>query len=478
MSIEAEMQGKGLLTIEQISEELNGRKISSSVLVEEDLRRIHDVNPQMKLFITITADKARGSAKQTDARVATSKRLGRLDGIPVAIKDNFFIRGVRCTAGSKILSDFIPDYSAPTVERLEEAGAAIVGTTNLHEFASGVTSVNPYYGAARNPWNTERITGGSSGGSAAAVAAGLAFAALGTDTSGSVRIPASLCGVVGLKPTFGLVSTRGTIPLSTSLDHVGVLTRNCLDAALLLDLLAGFDERDPASVRTPRKYNYFQESISARDKGHKIGVPRNYFLDGLDQDVSNAFEKVVIELGSLGFELDDIEIPDINRSAGIWAPIRFSEATAYHQSWLESRPSDYSEDVRRKLERGKEFSAIEYISAKRQASEFRSASITTFGQFDAIITPTTPVPAPKIGETNVPLGTSQTDIYTALVRQTLPFNVSGLPAVSVPMGLSRDGLPLGLQIVGKPFDEGTILGIGSAYEQKFRKTGLAPLVSS
>ena len=478
MTIEAEMQGNGLVTIDQISEEMNERKISSSSLVEEDLRRIHHLNPQMKLFITITADKARASAKQTDSRLAISKRLGRLDGIPVAIKDNFFIQGVRCTAGSKILSDFVPDYSAPTVERLEEAGAAIVGTTNLHEFASGVTSVNPYYGTARNPWNTERITGGSSGGSAAAVAAGLAFAALGTDTSGSVRIPASLCGVVGLKPTFGLVSTRGTIPLSTSLDHVGVLTRTCLDAAVLLDSLAGFDERDPTSVRTTRKYNYFQESISARDKGHKVGVPRNYFLDGLDQDVSNAFEKVVIELGSLGFELDDIEIPNIDRSAEIWAPIRFSEATAYHLSWLESRPRDYSEDVRRKLERGKEFSAVQYISAKSKASEFRSASIKTFGQFDAIITPTTPVPAPKIGETNVPLGTSQTDVYTALVRQTLPFNVSGLPAVSVPMGVSRDGLPLGLQIIGKLFDEATILGIGSAYEQKFRKIWLAPLVSS
>ncbi len=477
MTIKPGMQEDELLTIDQISKEMNERKISSSVLVEEDLRRIYDLNPQMKLFITITAELARASARQSDARLTASKRLGRLDGIPVAIKDNFFIRGVRCTAGSKILSDFIPEYSAPTVERLEEAGAAIVGTTNLHEFASGVTSVNPYYGAARNPWNTERITGGSSGGSAAAVAAGLAFAALGTDTSGSVRIPASLCGVVGLKPTFGLVSTRGTIPLSKSLDHVGVLTRTCLDAAILLDLLAGFDEQDPASVKASRKCNYFQESIKAKNKRQKIGIPRKYFLEGLSDDVRNAFDKVIIELRSLGSELDDIEIPNIDRSAEIWAPIRFSEATAYHQSWLESRPGDYSEDVRRKLERGKEFSAIQYISAKSQASEFRSAMIKAFGQFTAIITPTTPIPAPKIGETNVSLGTSQTDIYSALVRQTLPFNVSGLPAVSVPMGLSRDGLPLGLQIVGKPFDEETILGIGSAYEQKFRNIGLAPLVS-
>src|SRR5487761_956724 len=280
MTIKHGMQEDELLTIDQISEEMNERKISSSVLVEEDLRRIYDLNPQMKLFITITAELARASARQSDARLTASKRLGRLDGMPVAIKDNFFIRDVRCTAGSKILSDFIPEYSAPTVERLEEAGAAIVGTTNLHEFASGVTSVNPYYGAARNPWNTERITGGSSGGSAAAVAAGLAFAALGTDTSGSVRIPASLCGVVGLKPTFGLVSTRGTIPLSTSLDHVGVLTRTCLDAAVLLDSLAGFDERDPASVKAPRKCNYFQESIKAKSKRQKIGIPRKYFLEG------------------------------------------------------------------------------------------------------------------------------------------------------------------------------------------------------
>jgi aspartyl-tRNA(Asn)/glutamyl-tRNA(Gln) amidotransferase subunit A len=472
------MQHSRLLTIQDVSEELNERKFSSQSLIEEHLKKITDLNPKMRLFITITSDKARVAAREADERSASSKRLGLLDGVPVAIKDNFFIRGIRCTAGSKILSDFLPRYTAPAVEKLEQSGAAIVGTTNLHEFASGVTNINPYYGAARNPWDIERITGGSSGGSAASITSGLAYAALGTDTSGSVRIPASLCGVVGLKPTFGLVSTRGTIPLAASLDHVGILVRSCLDAAIVLDLLAGYDDQDPNSMRSPSRHDYFEETKNAQDKPHRIGVARKYFLDSLDDEVRTAFDKTVLEFRSLGFEVGEVEIPDIEHSGEIWSPIRFSEAAAYHQRWLESRPKDYGEDVRLKLERGKEYSAIQYISAKKEASEFRATMTKAFGQFDALITPTTPIPAPRIGETNVSFGSSRTDVYTALVRQTQPFNVTGLPAVSVPMGLSSDGLPLGLQIVGRAFQEATILGIGSAFEQRFRKIGLAPLASN
>jgi aspartyl-tRNA(Asn)/glutamyl-tRNA(Gln) amidotransferase subunit A len=472
LTIEPELGQRKLLSIDQISSELAERKVSSASLVEEDLRRISELNSKMRLFITITSERARSAAKESDRRIASFKKLGRLDGVPIAIKDNFFIKGIRCTAGSKILSDYVPEYTSPGVERLEESGAVIVGTTNLHEFASGVTNVNPYYGAARNPWDIERITGGSSGGSAAAVAAGLAFAALGTDTSGSVRIPASLCGVVGLKPTFGLISTRGTIPLSSSLDHVGVLSRTCVDAAILLNSLAWYDELDPISVKAPKAHDYYKEALDSQKHRGKIGVARKYFLDLVDNEVRDAFEKAVSELRSLGFETAEVEIPNISHSPEIWAPIRFSEATAYHLKWLESRPNDYGEDVRQKLERGKEIKAFQYISAKREALEFRSSTVKMFEELDALVTPTTPIAAPKIGQTSVTLGSSEVDVYTALVRQTQPFNVTGLPAVSVPMGLSKkERLPLGLQIVGNLFDEGTILGIGITYEQKYGKLG-------
>jgi aspartyl-tRNA(Asn)/glutamyl-tRNA(Gln) amidotransferase subunit A len=477
LTIESEITNKKRDTIIAISDLLNEKKTSAVSLVEERLKRAYDLNPKMRFFITITADKALSAAKDSDWRNTNSKRLGPLDGIPVAIKDNFFVRGVRCTAGSKILSDFIPEYTAPTVSKLEQAGAAILGTTNLHEFASGVTNINPYYGTTRNPWDAQRITGGSSGGSAAAVATGLVYAALGTDTSGSVRIPASLCGVVGLKPTFGLISTYGTIPLAVSLDHVGILALSCLDVSVVLNYLAAYDEKDPNSVPAPRSHNYFQETLYAQDKKQKIAVVRKYFLDYSRDDVRTAFEKAILEFSSLGFEIGEIEIPNIEHSNVIWSAIRFSEAAAYHKDWLKSRPNDYGEDVRLKLERGKEFSAIQYISAKKEATEFRRSMTQAFERYDALITPTTPIPAAGIEEKVVTLGQSQTDVYTALVRQTQPFNVTGLPAVSIPMGLSKEGLPLGLQIVGRPFEEATILGIGSAYESRFQKVGMAPLAS-
>ena len=461
-------------TIDRISGLLHNKEISSSTLTNEYLLRISQQNPRFNLYITITNEIALRSAIETDNRFSSSNSLGKLDGIPIAIKDNFFIKGVRCTAGSKILYSFVPDYTATSVERLERSGAVLLGTTNLHEFASGVTTVNPHFGAARNPWGEERICGGSSGGSAAAVAAGLAAAALGTDTAGSVRIPASLCGVVGLKPTYGLVSTRGTIPLSFSLDHVGVLSQSCLDAAIVLDSIAGYDERDQYSIRSPDRHEYYEETFNSRNQRPKIGIPRKYFLDIIDDQLRNAFETAISDIRTLGHELTDLDIPNIERIEEIWAPIRFSEASAYHDSWLRERPNDYGEDVRTKLERGREFRAVEYLLAKKKAVEFREGLLKAMEDLDAFITPTTPIPAPKIAQENVSIGSIKRDVYSIMVRQTLPFNVSGFPAVSLPMGLTNEGLPLGLQITGRPFEESTILGIGRAYEMKFGKVGPAP----
>lgn len=462
-----------LRTVEQISERFLERTTSPTTLTNEYLERIAEQNRRLDLYITVTEDLARRSANESNKRFLSSNGVGRLDGIPIAIKDNFFIKGVRCTAGSKILSEFIPDYTATSVERLERSGAVILGTTNMHEFASGVTTENPHFGVARNPWGQNRICGGSSGGSAAAVAAGLAVAALGTDTAGSVRIPASLCGVVGLKPTYGLVSTRGTVPLSFSLDHIGVLCQSCVDAAIILDSISGYDEKDPFSMKPPYTHEYHKETISSRNQRRKIGVPKKYFQDILDDEVRRTFEIVISNLESFGHELVDVEIPNIQRAEEIWAPIRFSEASAYHDSWLRERPNDYGEDVRTKLERGSRFSAVEYILAKKNAVEFRERVLKTMKEVDAFVTPTTPIPAPKIGEGIVSVGSMKLDVYSIMVRQTLPFNVAGFPAVSLPMGLTKEGLPMGFQIAGRPFEEAVILGIGSTYETKFGKVGPA-----
>lgn len=461
------------LTIEQVSEKISRSEISPVLLTEEHLKRIDTSNPRLKLFITVLHERARVSARQSEERISSSRYLGRLDGVPIGIKDIIFIRGVRCTAGSKILSDFVPEYSSPVVQKLEESGAVILGTMNLHEFASGVTTVNPYYGTARNPWDEERITGGSSGGSAAAVAAALAFAALGTDTSGSVRIPSSLCGVVGLKATYGLVSMRGTIPLAQSFDHVGILARSCSDAALVLQCISGYDEEDRGSIKPPEKFDYFEEARQSV-RGLKIGVPRKYFFDLLDDEVEDAFENAVKNLRSLGLVIEDVEIPGIEQVRDVWAAIRLSEASAYHKNWLETRPGDYGEDVRQMLERGTKFSAVEYIARRKQAAELRNNMIKVLETCSAFITPTTPIPAPRIGAKMVSIKGAEVDVYSVLSKLTLPFNVTGLPALSLPVGLSKEGLPLALQIAGGPFNEGKILGIGRAYEEKFGKETVLP----
>lgn len=460
-------------TIEQASERISKSEISPVLLTEEHLKRIDTLNPRLKLFITVLHERARVRAKESEERISSSRYLGRLDGVPIGIKDIIFIRGVRCTAGSKILSDFVPDYSSPVVEKLEKSGAVILGTMNLHEFASGVTTVNQYYGTARNPWDEERITGGSSGGSAAAVAAGLAFATLGTDTSGSVRIPGSLCGVVGFKATYGLVSTRGSIPLAQSYDHIGILARSCSDAALVLQCISGYDEQDRGSVKPPKSFDYFEEARQSV-QGLKVGIPRRYFFDLVDGEVEDAFENAVKNLRSLGLMVEDVEIPGIEQVREVWAAIRFSEASAYHKNWLETRPGDYGEDVRQMLEKGMKFSAVEYLTRRKQAADLRNNMIEVLETCSAFITPTTPIPAPRIGAKTVSVSGREVDVYSVLSRLTLPFNVTGLPALSLPIGLSKEGMPLALQIAGGPFNEGRILSIGKAYEEKFGKETVPP----
>jgi aspartyl-tRNA(Asn)/glutamyl-tRNA(Gln) amidotransferase subunit A len=389
-----------------------------------------------------------------------------LDGVPIAVKDVFFISGVRCTAGSKILAGNIAAYDAPVVKYLKDGGAVLVGTTNMHEFAAGVTSENPHYGPVRNPWDETRVAGGSSGGSAVAIATGMAEGAIGTDTAGSVRIPAALCGVMGFKPTYGRVSRLGVVPLASSLDTVGVLALTAWDTAAMLQTMTRQDRSDLTTVDEP--VPDYIGPLSAPYSGARLGVVRQYFHDTLDPRVEENFTSFVSSLRGIGYSVEeaDLEGVQVQDVYDRWVLIRRAEATAFHQRWLQSSPELYGDDVRKLLELGRGVPAVDYINALNARPAIIERFSDVMKRFDFLLAPTTCAPAPVIGEANLLIRGKAITTYSALNRLTLPFNYVGFPAVSVPSGLA-DGLPLGVQIVGRLFDEVGLLRIAHAYEQKF-----------
>lgn len=442
------------LGITELVAKISKQLISPDEVYHELLQRILRLNPQINAFISILP-------------FPEKMESGPLYGVPLAIKDIIRVQGARCTAGSRILANDEPSkMDATVVAKLKQAGAAIIGTTNLHEFASGVTNNNPFFGPCRNPWDHSRISGGSSGGSAAAVSARLTFGALGTDTSGSVRIPAALCGVLGLKPTYGRISKYGVIPLADSLDHVGILARSSLDCALILQEIAGHDPLDESS--SAEALESFQGNIAQSIKGMKIGLPNTYFLEDVSSEVLESFEAFCKNLSSLGATLEDISISNLEIVRDTWAPIRMSEATAYHSNWLRTREKDYGADVLSMLKRGENYTAVDYIMAQKNKRRITESFIAAFDRVDVLITPTVATTAPKIGASTVSLGNKKTyDLYSLLGKLTLPFNVTGLPALAVPSGLSKEGLPMSVQLIGAPFKESTILQIAHHYENAF-----------
>lgn len=452
-----------MATILDLSRAISAGRLSPVKLTEEYLARIERLDGRINSYITVLREESLRSAEAAEAELREGRVRGPLHGIPVSVKDLIYINGVRCTAGSKILSNHVAGYDSPVVRRLKQSGAVIIGTTNMHEFACGATSVNPHFGPVRNPWNTERIAGGSSGGSAASVAADLAIASIGTDTSGSVRIPASLCGVVGLKPTYGLISRIGVIPLAASFDTVGTLTMSAWDAAAMLSILAGHEQNDmtTADVEIP---DYIVEINNARN--FRVGVPRNYFMDVVDAGVEESFNRFTEKLTSLGFEVKPVEFKDMDRAVESWAAIRRAEATAFHERWLEEMPDQYGEDVRMSLELGRQIPATRYINAQNGRPALRESFLDSMREVDLVATPTTPITAPVIGQSKVSVKSTEVDVYSALVRLTLPFNVVGFPALSIPIGLF-DGLPVGAQLVGRPFEESALLQLAHAYEGRF-----------
>jgi aspartyl-tRNA(Asn)/glutamyl-tRNA(Gln) amidotransferase subunit A len=450
-------------SIEQTARLLRTKKISSLELVELALARIERLNPRINAFITVAADYARAEARKAEKLVRQNRAASPLCGIPIVIKDNFWTRGIRTTAGSPILEHFIPQEDSEAVAKLKRAGAIILGKTNMHEFAYGITNENPHFGPARNPWDLDRVTGGSSGGSAAALAAGIGYGATGTDTGGSIRIPSALCGVVGLKPTFGLVSVAGVIPLATTLDHVGPMARSVSDVAIMLDAMAG--DSAPAHVRHAHR-----NLRKNRRRKFSLGWPKQYFFDCIDNEVRKAIDAAAKCFESLGAQIEEVSLPGLERSVDPSTSIALAEATQYHQSqgYFPAQTAKYSKDVRHRLELGREVRAVDYLNAlevKRSvAREFDDA----FEKVDAILAPTLPIPASRIGEKEIVFGGEKETVRSAFVRLNRPANFTGHPALSIPCGFTRGGmgkdLPIGLQLIGPYWCEARLLSIALAFE--------------
>lgn len=449
------------MTIGEACRALRDRKISSTELTREALAQIERLNPKLNAFITVTGESALESARRADAELAAGADRGPLHGIPIAHKDLFLTRGVRTTCGSKIYEHFVPDHDAAVVEKLAAAGAISLGKLNMHELAFGITSTNPHFGAVRNPWDPERIPGGSSGGSGAAVAAGMVFAATGSDTGGSIRIPAALCGTVGLKPTYGRVSRFGALPLAFSLDHMGPLTRSVRDAALVLNAIAGHDSRDPASASRP--VPDFVPVGNCSIRGLRIGVPDSFFFDRLDPEVEAAVRRMLAQAEALGAIVKTVRLPDVAAVNAAGMVVQFSEVAAVLDPHLAHRDL-FGKDVLALVDHGRFLSAVDYINAQRLRRQAQLDFRAVWHEVDCLITPTTAVPAARIGESLVRVGNQDEEIRSATTRLVRPFNALGLPALSLPCGLTAAGLPVGMQIVGPPFDENLILRVGAALE--------------
>lgn len=446
------MRNLTLLTIAEAGRMLRAKEVRSVELAEACIARIEAVEPSLNAFITRTPELALAAARAADTELAAGLDRGPLHGIPIAIKDLCATRGVRTTAGSAILADWVPGHDATVVTKLREAGAVPLGKLNLHEFAYGVTSNNPHYGPVRNPFDTRCHPGGSSGGSGAAVAAGECFAAIGTDTGGSIRIPAALCGIVGLMPTYGLVSRAGVTPLSWSLDHVGPLARTVEDAARFLNEIAGFDPADPGSARCP---GFDAAAELGRDiRGIRVGVPRSQ-VEGVQPGVAAAFEAALGVLRHLGALVVDVEIPLLD--AGLRLNILQAEAAAYHARWLRECPEKYGEDVRALLLWGMTFTAVDYINDLRVRREFTAQVRRVMEAVDVIAMPTCPAVTCPIDST-----ADGAYRYGAL---TGPWDHTGQPVISVPCGFGDDGLPTGLSLAARPFEEALLCRVAHAYER-------------
>ncbi|OBH74564.1 amidase [Mycobacterium scrofulaceum] len=446
------------LTLAAAAKEMRAKALSPVELTESVLARIEAVEPEINAFSNVTVELAARAAAGAEREIAGGRYRGPLHGIPIGVKEIYDMAGVVSTSSSRVRARYMPERDSAVVAKLRQAGAVVVGRTHSHEFAYGV--VTPQ---TRNPWRPDRIAGGSSGGSAAAVAVGACMVGLGSDTAGSIRIPAALCGTVGFKPTYGRVSRTGVTPFSWSLDHAGPLTRTVEDAALAMNAMAGYDPSDPGSADVP--VPDFSATLDGGVSGTTVGVPVNFFTERVDPEVSKAVEAARALLADLGVRLREVRLPLADEVMATEFAILQPEAASYHRQMLREHADLYTNDVRQALEAGASVLAIDYLDAQRKRALIRQQWRELFDDIDVLIAPTVPVAAMDAGRPEVtwPDGVTE-DPVQAYIRFSAPANLAGLPALSVPCGFTTTGLPIGLQVVGGPFAEATVLRVGHAYQ--------------
>ncbi|HZO80887.1 MAG TPA: amidase [Candidatus Binataceae bacterium] len=451
------MANKELLEFDvaALAPKLRAKEISPVELTQAYLDRIEEVEERVLSYITVTADAAREMARKAEAEIAAGRWRGPFHGVPIGLKDLCYTRSILTTGGSKILADFVPGYDCTVWSRLAQAGAVLLGKLNLHEFAYGATSNNPHWGAVHNPYHLDHIPGGSSGGSAAAIVARTAAATIGTDTGGSIRIPAACCGCVGLKQTWGRVSRWGVMPLADTLDHTGPITRSVRDAALMLNVIAGHDPNDATSSCEP--VPDYTGRLGGDLKGVRVGVIRE-LNSGLSDDVARVFGAAQRQLEELGATVEEVSVPALAEGAMVTMVVLMAEALEFHEQWIRERSADYGADVRSLLEISMTITAANYVRAQRERNLMLADTMRALEGRAALLAPTLAATAPRIDD-------AQYDVISNMVRFTGPFNATGQPVVAIPIGLSRDAMPLSMQIIGRPFDEVTVLQVADAYER-------------
>jgi len=452
-----------LMSLVAVAKAIADKKVSSREVTRSCLHRIAQWQPRLNAFMAIESEQAMAAADEADAALAKGNNRGPLHGVPLAHKDMYYEAGKVVTCGSLIRRDFVPKTTSTALQRLKDAGTVRLGSLQMVEFAYGPTGHNAHYGAVHNPWNVEHITGGSSSGSGSAVAARLTFAALGSDTGGSIRMPAHFCGVSGLKTTVGRVSRAGAMPLSQSLDTVGPLAQTVEDCALLLGLMAGADPDDPTASTLP--VPDYMEATRGSIKGFRIGVPTAFYVDDLDTEVARILDETIAVLKKQGAEIVQVELPDQRQLTAACQLVLAAEAAAFHKRWMIERPQDYGPQVLMRLQNGLAIPAVAYLEAMRWRGPALAAYLAAVAGTDAVLAPVAPVPAPTIAESDVGNSDGAEAVIQRLTRFTRPVNYLGLPSLSIPTGFSRNGLPVGMQLIGRAFDEATLLQIGAAFQR-------------
>jgi aspartyl-tRNA(Asn)/glutamyl-tRNA(Gln) amidotransferase subunit A len=463
MNIHQKTSEPALMSLTSVAQAIAAKHLSSREATQSCLERISQWQPRLNAFMAIEAELALTAADAADAALAKGNASGALHGVPLAHKDMYYEAGKVVTCGSKIRRDFVATTTSTALQRLKDAGTVRLGSLQMSEFAYGPTGHNAHYGPVHNPWGLEHITGGSSSGSGSAVAARLTFAALGSDTGGSIRMPAHFCGVTGLKTTVGRVSRAGAMPLSQSLDTVGPLARTAEDCALLLGLMAGADPRDPTAIAGP-----VPDCVAATRgslKGLSIGVPAAFYVDDLDPEVARILDETVATLKREGANIVQIELPDQRQLAAASQLILAVEAAAFHKRWLIERPQDYGPQVLMRLQNGLAIPGVTYLEALRWRGPALAAHLAAVAGVDAVIAPAAPVPAPTIAESDVGNSPDAEAVIQRLTRFTRPVNYLGVPSLSIPSGFTRGGLPVGMQLIGRSFEEAVLLRIGAAFQR-------------